>query len=235
MHEEQEDMNVREDEIIDDPCGDVDGMIDLLIADDPIPKIKDSNEELANLVEAPKPRKIGPVLQEPPIPPDVDTSKAVVNLNLRRSAALDKFVGSPIENDSLVAVIRDNKPTTTVLNAVMEEIAEEAAHIKAWRSANWNFDKDLSEATFKRIKMLKQLVETISEKEKLRRESKIGKVDFHGEAFQRVLKYFLESILATFKEVGIPIQYEDIFFTQLAKKFDGFEKNAEKIYYGKDK
>jgi len=117
----------------------------------------------------------------------------------------------------------------------LEEMAEEAAFIKAWRNNNWDGTADLSEATGKRIKMLKDIVETLVEKEKLKKEKNVGKVDFYGDNFQRVLKHFLEVIQKTFKKVSIPAQFEDIFFTQLAKEFDGFEKSAEKIYYGKDK
>lgn len=147
---------------------------------------------------------------------------------------LAKTIANPVENDNLVAVIRDNKPTSTVIKTIMEEIAEEAAYLKAWRNENWSTGEDISETTFKRIKMLKHLVETIVEQEKLKKESATGKVDFHGEPFQRVLKYFLETIQKTFRKVHIPVQFEDIFFTELAKEFDNFEKDAERIYYGKD-
>ena len=63
----------------------------------------------------------------------------------------------------------------------------------------------------------------------------MGKIDFFSDNFQRVLKNFLEIIQKTFRKVNIPSQFEDIFFSQLAKDFDNFEKKAEKIYYGKDK
>jgi hypothetical protein len=82
--------------------------------------------------------------------------------------------------------------------------------------------------------MLKDLVETLIEREKLKKEKNVGKIDFHGENFQKVLRYFLEVIQKTFKKVSIPTQFEDIFFTQLAKEFNNFEKTAEKIYYGKE-
>lgn len=155
-------------------------------------------------------------------------------VNPALSSPLTNAIANPVENDNLVAVIRDNKPVSTILKTVMEEIAEEAAYIKAWRNENWNSGEDISEATFKRIRMLKHLVETIVEQEKLKRDSSTGKIDFHGEAFQRVLKYFLENIQKTFRKVHIPVQFEDIFFTELAKGFGGFEKDAERIYYGKD-
>jgi hypothetical protein len=160
--------------------------------------------------------------------------RGVLNINIKPGSPLSNAISDPTENDNLLAVIRDNKPPNTILKAIMEEIAEEAAYIKAWRNENWNSGQDISEATFKRIKMLKHLVETVIEQEKLKKNSVIGKVDFHGESFQRVLKHFLETIQKTFRKVHIPEQFEDIFFTELAKSFDNFEKSAERIYYGKD-
>jgi len=158
----------------------------------------------------------------------------IMNSNIQSGGSLSKTLADPLDNDHLVAVIRNNKSTVTILRAIMVEIAEEAAYIKAWRVENWNSGEDVSEVTFRRIKMLKQLVETIIRQEKLKKENVSGKVDFHGEAFQRVLKYFLETLQGTFHKINIPVQYEDIFFTELAKAFDGFEKKAERIYYGKD-
>lgn len=207
---------------------------------EPVP-ILDVTKDFVNIIAIEEEEK---VRQKEVLTPAVNTSPSQVlrnninsalKINLKPGAnPLNNAIANPTENDNLVAVLRDNKPTNTVLHAVMEEIAEEAAYIKAWRNDNWNTGEDFSEATFKRIKMLKHLVETVIEQEKLKRSSATGKVDFHGEAFQRVLKYFLETIQKTFKTVSIPRQYEDIFFTELAKEFDGFEKIAERIYYGKE-
>jgi hypothetical protein len=158
----------------------------------------------------------------------------VMNINIQPGSSLNKALANPTQNDSLIAAIRDNQSSNMVLRAIMAEIAEEAAYLKAWRNENWGNGEDISDATFKRIKMLKHLVETIVEHEKLKKDSVSGKVDFHGEAFQRVLKYFLETLQTTFHKINIPVQYEDIFFTELAKAFDGFEKSAERIYYGKE-
>jgi hypothetical protein len=163
-----------------------------------------------------------------------NNAHGVMNINIKPGSSLSHAIANPTENDNLLAVIRDNKPINTVLKAIMEEIAEEAAYLKAWRNENWSTGEDLSEPTFKRIKILKHLVETIVEQEKLKKDTVSGKVDFHGEPFQKVLKFFLETIQKTFRKVHIPEQFEDIFFTELAKSFDSFEKNAERIYYGKD-
>ena len=36
----------------------------------------------------------------------------------------------------------------------------------------------------------------------------------------------------TFEKIGIPEQFNDIFFVQLAQNLEGYEKKLEKIYYG---
>jgi len=161
-------------------------------------------------------------------------AKNVMSVSIQSGGSLSKTLEDPLDNDRLVNAIQDNRSSVSILKAIMSEIAEEAAYIKAWRVENWGSGEDVSEITFRRIKMLKQLVETLVEQEKIKKEVVSGKVDFHGEAFQRVLKYFLETLQETFRKINIPVQYEDIFFTELAKAYDGFEKKAERIYYGKD-
>jgi len=153
--------------------------------------------------------------------------------NLPEASEIKKALANPAANDKLVETVRRDDSTLGILNVVMEEIAEEAAYLKAWRNAVWNGETDISDSTLSRIKMLKNLVDTLVEREKMKREKAVGKVDFHSENFQQVLKFFMQVINKTFNKVKIPPQYEDIFFTQLAKDFDGFEKKAEKIYYGK--
>jgi hypothetical protein len=172
----------------------------------------------------------------PPVPapaPNVTQLAAQVDMNVPDSSEMRKALANPTINDKLVEVIRKDDSTITMLNTIMEEIAEEAAYLKAWRNAVWDGKEDISEATLSRIKMLSELVKTLNEREKLKKDKAVGKIDFHSENFQSVLKFFMATIMGTFRKVQIPQQFEDIFVAQLAKDFDGFEKKAEKIYYGK--
>jgi hypothetical protein len=213
-------------------------MIDMLLADDDDkPKIDASVIKEAEEAEE-KEEKLAdqrPFIQNV-LPTNLVSNDAnnALSISMNKNSFLQKFLGSPLDNDPLVEAVRNESSTSSILNILMEEMAEEAAFIKAWRNANWNGEVDLSEATSKRIKMLKDLVDTLVEREKLKKDKNVGKIDFYGDNFQRVLKYFLEVIQKTFKKVGIPAQFEDIFFTQLAKEFDGFEKAVEKTYYGKE-
>jgi len=178
-----------------------------------------------------------PEVSDPNLPvvtqqPTVNDPLAVLGINAN-NPALKKFLADPLQNDALVSAVRKEHTSSSIMNVIMQEIAEEVAFIKAWRNQNFDGDKDLSEATFKMIRMLGQLIEAIGEKEKLK--SKVGgKIDFHSRSFERVMKHFLDVIYKTFKGVNIPKQYEDIFFSQLAKEFNGFEKTAEKLYYDRE-
>ena len=191
---------------------------------------KDIAKEKASVAVA-----VDVVSQIPPGPMDLTKISEQVKLVIPEVSEIRKAITNPAANDKLVEVIRKDESTVTLLNTVMEEIAEEAAYLKAWRNQVWDGQEDISEATLSRIKMLSELVKTLSEREKLKKDKNVGKVDFHSENFQNVLKYFMSVIMTTFKKVQIPKQYEDIFAAQLAKDFDGFEKKAEKIYYGKGK
>jgi len=228
-----ETVEINTDDLIEKPLDDV---IDLLLQDDS-PGIKDY-DKIADDVETRSHRshKKNP-MRKPSLPDPAlvsNDANKMLALNMQSANnAMTNIAGQPIENDALLAAVRKESSASTLLNVLMEEMAEEAAFIKAWRNQNWNGDKDLSEATAKRIKMLKDMVDTLVEREKLKKEKSVGKIDFYGDNFQRVLKYFLEVIQKTFHKVAIPSQFEDIFFTQLAKEFDGFEKAAEKTYYGK--
>jgi len=157
----------------------------------------------------------------------------VLQINIRSGSPLQRIIEDPTENDDLYNSIKGNDPTTTILNNIMAEIAEEAAYLKTWRRENYNLKDDLSEVSNKRILILKKLVDTIEKREKISLSKSTGKVDFHSENFQKVFSHFLQVVKSTFEQVNIPEQYEDIFFSQLAKSLDGFEDIAEKIYHGK--
>jgi len=238
MVDEEETVKIDADDIIKIDTDDliekpVDDVIDLLLQDEKA-EIRDYDKIATQIeTEGDGVKKKNPLKK--PLSPDLVSNSATkaVALSIGNNSALQAALGDPTENDALVIAVRKESSTSTLLNVLMEEMAEEAAYIKAWRNLNWGGKEDLSEATARRIKMLKDMVDTLVEKEKLKKEKSVGKIDFYGENFQRVLKYFLEVIQRTFQKVAIPSQFEDIFFTQLAKEFDGFEKAAEKTYYGK--
>lgn len=165
----------------------------------------------------------------------LNTPQQVMSTAIAPGSPLQKQIISPLDNDTLVQIVKDQASTQTILNTILNEISEEIAYLKAKREEHWGTDKDIEVTSLKRVQALQQMAEAVVKKEKLSRDRNDGKIDFYSDNFQRVLKSFLEIIKATMTKVKIPPQYLGIFFSQLAKEFDGFEKKAEKIYFGKDK
>lgn len=145
---------------------------------------------------------------------------------------IQQLIIDPVKNDLLYSVIKKDDSTNSMLNHVMREIAEELAYLKSYRKVHYLANEDISEVSLKRVKSLKSLVDTIVEKEKLKNNAFDGKIDFYGEKFEKVIEFILGVVKDAFDKVGIPDQYNDIFFTQLAQDLEGFEKKVEKIYYG---
>jgi len=165
--------------------------------------------------------------------PVINDPEDVLQVSIKPGSPLQRTIENPTENDDLYNSLKNHDSTTTVLNNIMVEIAEEAAYLKTWRRENYNLNDDLSEISNKRIIILKKLVETIEKKDKISNSKTNGKVDFHSENFQKVFEHFLQIVKNTLEKVNVPVQYGDIFLSQLAKDLDGFEDTAEKIYNGK--
>lgn len=162
-----------------------------------------------------------------------DARGALLNFTIPSGSSLQKTLLDPTLEDPLYESVKGDEPVATVLNLVLLEIVEEICFLKACRNTSWDTEQDYSDISSKRVKSLKGLVEALVEKERIKNNKDTGRVDFHSKNFENVFSHFLGVIKATFDKVSVPKQYEDIFFTQLAKDLDGFERDAEKIYYGK--
>lgn len=144
-----------------------------------------------------------------------------------------------IEKNELVNIVRSKGFCQETVNKLKEELIEEIAFLKDLRNERVD-EEDVNQIvkiTEKRTKILKDLLDVIAKEESIRsnRDKRKEKIDFYGEGFQRVFKHLLKIVQDTFLKVKIPIQYVDIYFSELAKALDNFEKEAEKLYYETDK
>lgn len=167
-------------------------------------------------------------------------SNADPKLGLHNLVTIPNNVQTLIEDptvvDPLYQSIKNDKSDEDIFKKIMLEYAEELAYLRSYRKQNFSLDIDkTSSVTEKRIKALEKLVDAISKRYYVLSNGGKGKIDFNSESFTRVFQKFLEQVQETFKKVGIPEQYSKIFFPELAKKLDGFEKIAEKVYYGRDR
>jgi hypothetical protein len=170
---------------------------------------------------------------QPPAP-IINDPDDLLEGSIKANEIVQQMVLDPIKNDALCAAVKKDESTSHIFNQVLKEVAEEIAYLKAYRKVHYIAGEDISETSLKRVKTLKSLVETVLEKDKLNNQLG-GKIDFHGDRFEKVMEYFLGTVKEAFEKSGIPEQFNDIFFVQLAQDLEGFEKKAEKIYYGKIK
>ena len=167
--------------------------------------------------------------------PIINDPSEILEGTINPAEIIQQLISDPLKNDALYAIIRKEDSTNNLLVQIMKEIAEELSYLKAYRKVHYLANEDVSEVSIKRVKSLKMLVETLIEKEKLQNASFDGKIDFSGEKFEKVMEFILTTVKETFEKVGIPEQFNDIFFIQLAQNLEGFEKKVEKIYYGTQK
>ena len=146
-------------------------------------------------------------------------------------AMVKQLMEDPTKNDNLCTVFKQEDNTGILLGHVMGEIAEELAYLKAYRKIHYIAEEDTSDISLKRTKALETLVKALVEKDKLKHGAE-GKIDFYGEKFEKIMEFVLGIVKDAFEKVGIPDQFNDIFFVQLAQDLEGFEKKVEKIYYG---
>lgn len=169
---------------------------------------------------------------QPVDPPIINDPTDILDINIQPGLPLQKAITDPVRNDKLLASIRREESTQTLFNGIMQEIAEELAYLKAYRREHFLSDQDTTDVSFKRVKALRELVDTLVKRE-AQKEKKEGKIDFYGDRFESVMKFLLEKVVGAFEKVGVPDQFHEIFLAQLGQDLEGFEKEVEKIYYGK--
>jgi len=152
--------------------------------------------------------------------------------NLDPKDIAKQMFSDPTRNDTLYDLVKNDESSSHIFKQVLKEIAEELAFLKAARKISFLTNSDISQTSTQRVKALQSLVSTITERDKLNSQLG-GKIDFRGDRFEKVVGFFLETVKGAFEKSGIPDQFNDIFFVQLAQDLEGFEKTVDKIYYGK--
>jgi molybdenum-dependent DNA-binding transcriptional regulator ModE len=125
----------------------------------------------------------------------------------------------------------------TVYSRVLEEIAEEAAHLKSLRVAAEAMGIPFSKISRDRVSTLKELADILEKKvkeEAVTGGNTGGKVDFQSENFQRVIKWILAKMNEAAKDALIPDHSIKLLFAGWQQRMHGFAELAEEIYYGDD-
>jgi hypothetical protein len=197
------------------------------------------SEEYREAVSLPAPNRYESAINVPTDMTKIITNinqnpSQVLQLNLTAQTAVQKTIEDPTESDPLYNAIKSDDPTVSVLREASLQLVEEVSWMRAWRKENFAIDDDkTSEISDKIMKAMNKLIELIMKKEAIVNTKGKDKIDFHGENFTKIFEHFVKIVQKTMEKVNTPKEYVDVFFSELAKNMDGFEKTAEKIYYGK--
>ena len=142
----------------------------------------------------------------------------------------------PVGDDLVLQnMLEEGEPARAIYARVLVEMADEDAHMKSLRVAAENMGIPFSKISRDRVSTLKELADIMDKKvkeETLKGGNTGGKVDFHSENFQNIVRWILEQTKAAAKDAMIPDHSVKLLFTRLQQSMNGFEEIAEGIYYG---
>jgi hypothetical protein len=129
-----------------------------------------------------------------------------------------------INSDPLVKSSADRKEAIETLHRVKEEIARESAALHFQRIEEEKYGKDTSQMSSRRISALREVANLELE---IRR---IGAthIDLKGERFQKIFKFFLETVREAAAGSLSPEQI-DLLFNRLGTLLEGWEEKAQTL------
>lgn len=129
-----------------------------------------------------------------------------------------------IDADPLVQSTRNRQEAIEVLHRVKEEVAREAASLHFTRIEEEKYGKDTSQMSSRRIGALREIAALELEIRKLG----VSMIDVRSERFQKIIKYFLDTIREAATEVSTPEQL-NLLFNRLETKLENWEEQVQDL------
>lgn len=129
-----------------------------------------------------------------------------------------------IDTDPLVKTAMSRAESIDTLQQVKEQLAREAASLQFAKTEEDKYGRDTSQMSSRRIAALREIASVELEIKKLG----VTMIDLKGERFQKIFKFFLETVresaLATLSSEQI-----DLLFNRLGTKLEGWEEKAQSL------
>lgn len=129
-----------------------------------------------------------------------------------------------IDTDPLVQTAVNRVEAIDTLQHVKEHVAREAASLQFTKQEEEKYGRDTSQISSRRITALREIASIELEIKKLG----VTMIDLKGERFQKIFKFFLETVresaLAT-----LPSEQVDLLFNLLGTKLEGWEEKAQAL------
>jgi len=129
-----------------------------------------------------------------------------------------------IEADPLVKSSASRQEAVETLQRVKEEVAREAAALHFQRIEEEKYGKDTSQISSRRITALREVANLELEIRRLG----ATMIDLKSERFQKIFKFFLETVRESATETLSPEQV-DLLFNRLGSLLEGWEEKAQAL------
>lgn len=147
-----------------------------------------------------------------PTPELVDPSEASEELRVRK-----KYVG----DQELVRASKDHATTGEMMDLLVQEIAEELAHLKYERRKAAREGKNTANYSVGRMNSLQKLAELLLKRREADRDEEL---DLRSPRFQAVFKVWMEFFNEAMDKVGIDQKIVDLVFQQMKADMVDWEK-----------
>lgn len=129
-----------------------------------------------------------------------------------------------VRDQELVVATREKRDTSDVIDVLLQEIAEEAAHIKYERRQRAKAGKDTLGHTSSRVVALKNLAELLLK----RKEASLSeRLDLKSPRFQKIFQVWMEFFYDSMEKSGIGQNEINLVFETMKSDMVGWERKME--------
>lgn len=129
-----------------------------------------------------------------------------------------------VESDPLVKTAVSRQEAIDTLQQVKEQVAREAASLQFAKNEEEKYGRDTSQMSSRRIAALREIANIELEIKKLG----VTMIDLKGERFQKIFRFFLETVRESASGTLSPEQV-DLLFNRLGTKLEGWEEKAQSL------
>ena len=141
--------------------------------------------------------------------------------DLEYHALMTEERGRFVDTDPVVRATQKNADPLDVLKIIKGEVAKESAALHFQRIENEKYGRDVAQVSTRRIDALKKIADIELEIKKLGADT----LDIHSEKFQRVFKFWLNTLREIAEQTMTPEQI-DLFFNHLSTSMEGWEEKV---------
>jgi hypothetical protein len=126
-----------------------------------------------------------------------------------------------VSSQKLVRVIAEKAPVPDVVDAVLNEIAEELSHLKYERRKATEEGKNTANYTISRIASLRQLADVLQKRQE---NSRAERLDLKSPKFKQILHLWMEFMYDSMSKAELPESTIDVVFKQMEADMSDWEK-----------